>query len=131
MGRLTICMLVTATFLAGCDNVFYRPTYPTARTLTDEQISELQAEVLAVGNQCAGQRLSGRLRGFVASVQCSNPKILAAYFKVDYPDMALLNLALAKRLQLAERVDEKKITEGDMLVEFFSDVRGLPAMCTP
>jgi hypothetical protein len=67
----------------------------------------------------------------VGSVQCSNPGILAAYQGVDFPYMSLVNLALAERLQLAEQADAKKISEGDMQVEFFSDVRSLPAMPTP
>jgi hypothetical protein len=95
--------------------------------MTDEQLASLIAEVQAAGDDCRARRLSGRLKGFVASVKCSNPRLLAAYFKVNYPDMPLVDLALALRLQLAERADEKKISEGDMLVEYFSDVRGLPA----
>src|SRR3977135_2768146 len=130
MGRFAVCIAVIATLATGC-SWFDAPAHPPIPPLTDEQLAGLLAEVKAAGDQCRAQRLAGRLRGFVGSVQCSNPRILAAYSKVNFPDMALVDLALAKRLQLAERADEKKISEGDMLVEFFSDVRGLPAMSTP
>ena len=100
------------------------------RTLSDAQITQLRSEVNAAGDACRARRLAG-LGGFVTSVKCSNPLIMAAYQRVDYPYMSLLNEALAKRLQLAERADAKKISEGDMGVEFYSDVRGLPAMSSP
>ena len=126
MGRFAVCISLIATLLTSCAWL-YAPSHPPAPTLTDAQLTGLLAEVQNAGDECRAKRLSGRLRGFVASVQCSNPRLMAAYLKVDYPDMPLLDLALARRLQLAERADEKKISEGDMLVEFFSDVRGLPA----
>jgi hypothetical protein len=129
MGRsafLIVSMLVVAT---GCslDQVNRIPP----RTLTDAQFAQLRSEVQELGDRCKNLRLSGRLHGFVGSVQCSNPGIRAAYEKVDFPYLSLLNLALAERLQLAERADAKKISEGDMLVEFYSDVRSLPVIPNP
>jgi len=129
MGRSTLCAIVMAFLLSGCG--WSTPDAKPARMLSEEQIIQLRAEVKDIGDRCRSGRLSNRPAGFVASVQCSNPGILAAYQKVEFPYMGLLNLALAKRLQLAERADEKKISEGDMLVEFFSDVSGLPVMPAP
>jgi hypothetical protein len=129
MARSKIFIVMVALLAAGCG--LNEPNRPPPHLLSDAQISQLRGEIQAIGDRCRSLRVSGRVRGFVGSVQCSNPGILAAYEKVDYPYMSLVNLALAERLQLAERVDEKKITEGDMLVEFFTDVRSLPAMCSP
>lgn len=129
MGRFTAYAIVMASLLTGC--MLEGPARTPPRTLSDAQTSQLRADVQAIGDRCRSLRLAGDPPGFVASVQCSNPGILAAYQKIDFPYTSLLNLALARRLQLAERADAKKISEGDMLVEFFSDTRGLPAMCTP
>jgi hypothetical protein len=126
MGRFTIAAVLAAVTLSGC-NTYQNPP----RVLSDQEISQLRAEVQAIGDKCRSMRLSGRRPGFVPSVQCSNPGIAAAYEKVDYPYITLLNETLARRLQLAERADQKKISEGDMLVEFYSDARGLPAMPDP
>lgn len=130
MGR-TAVLVGALGILAGCGLAGCEPERPPPRILTDAQIAQLRAEVKTVGDKCRSLRLSGRVPGFVGSVQCSNPGILAAYERVDFPYGSVLNLALAERLQLAERADAKKITEGDMLVEFFSDARSLPAMPTP
>src|SRR5579864_5258472 len=127
MGRLAISVVLAAVMLSGCESSYQNPP----RILSDQQIGQLRADVQAIGDQCRAHRLSGRPPGFVPSVRCSNPGILLAYQKVDYPYLTLLNEALARRLQLAERADEKKISQGDMLVEFYSDARGLPAMPDP
>ena len=129
MGRFAIALGFMVFMLWGCS--LWDPDRYPPRTLSDQEISELRTEVQAIGDKCRTLRLSGRVPGYVASVHCSNPGILEAYQKVDFPYMSLLRLALARRLQLAERVDAKKISEGDMLVEFYSDVRGLPAMSAP
>ena len=126
MGRYAIPAVLAAVMLSGCGTYEQPP-----RILSDQQIGQLRADVQAIGDQCRARRLSGRPPGFVPSVQCSNPGILLAYQKVDYPYMTLLNEALARRLQLAERADEKKISQGDMLVQFYSDARGLPAIPDP
>jgi hypothetical protein len=129
MGRSAILIISMLFVVAGCSGL-YQYNQP-ARTLSDEQVAQLRAEIQEIGDRCKKLRLSGRLSGFVASVQCSNPGIRAAYEKVDFQYSSILNLALAERLLLAERVDAKKISEGDMLVEFYSEVRSLPAIPNP
>lgn len=129
MGRFGIAVSLAAVMLSGCGEwgTYEHPP----RVLSDQESSQLRAEVQAIGDNCRSLRLSGRMPSFVASVRCSNPGIVVAYQRLDYPYMSLLHEALARRLQLAERADEKKISEGDMLVEFYSDARGLPAMPNP
>ena len=129
MPRSGVLVVISAIVAAGCS--LNQPDLPPPHILTDAQIAQLRGEVQTIGDKCRGLRLSGRVAGFVASVRCSNPGILAAYESVNYPYMSLLNLALAERLQLAEQTDAKKISEGDMLVEFYSDVRSLPAIPPP
>ena len=129
MGRFTIAVGLAAVVLSGCGE--WGPYRIPPRVLSNQEIDQLRAEVQAIGDKCRSMRLSGRRPSFVASVQCSNPGIVVAYQKVDYPYITLLNEALARRLQLAERADQKKISEGDMLVQFYSDARGLPAIPEP
>lgn len=63
--------------------------------------------------ECSEKRKRGELKSFKASVECSNPKIYAAWKEVGDPNMDLLNLWLAARLVGAENVDKGKITEAE------------------
>jgi hypothetical protein len=63
--------------------------------------------------ECNEKRKRGELKSFKASVECSNPKIYAAWKEVGDPNMDLLNLWLAARLVGAENVDKGKITEAE------------------
>jgi hypothetical protein len=46
-------------------------------------------------------------------VECSNPKIFAAYREAGDPNLDLLNVYLAARLVGAENVDKKRVTEAE------------------
>lgn len=129
MRRWGFLLAGAGLLLAGCNGTYAELNPP--RTLSDAQIAALRTEVEAIGGRCRAERLSRQVIGFVGSVHCSNPGILQAYERVDFPYMTLLNLGLAERLQLAERADAKAISEGDMLVQFYSEVRGLPVMPAP
>src|SRR5580658_2527830 len=91
MARSKNLVVVVALLATGCG--LGEPDRPPPRMLTDAQISQLRTEVQATGDRCRALRLSGRVPGFVGSVQCSNPGILAAYQRVDYPYVSLLNIA--------------------------------------
>jgi hypothetical protein len=129
MGRWGFLVASAGLLLAGCNGTYADRNPP--RVLSDAQIAALRTEVETIGERCRAARLSGQVIGFVGSVHCSNPAILQAYERVDFPYMTLLNIGLAERLQLAERADAKTISEGDMLVQFYSEVRGLPVMPAP
>jgi hypothetical protein len=129
MGRWGFLVVAAGLLLAGCNGTYTDRNPP--RILSDAQIAALRTEIETIGERCRAERLSGQVIGFVGSVHCSNPAILQAYESADFPYMALLNLGLAERLQLAERVDAKTMSEGDMLVQFYSSVRGLPVMPAP
>jgi hypothetical protein len=59
------------------------------------------------------KRLHGELKSYKASVECSNPKIFAAYREAGDPNLDLLNVYLAARLVGAENVDKKRVTEAE------------------
>lgn len=63
--------------------------------------------------ECREKRTRGELKSFKASVECSNPKIYAAWKEVGDPNLDLVNVFLAARLVGAENVDRGKITEGE------------------
>jgi hypothetical protein len=48
--------------------------------------------------ECNAKRLHGELKSYKASVECSNPKIFAAYREAGDPNLDLLNVYLAARL---------------------------------
>jgi hypothetical protein len=63
--------------------------------------------------ECNAKRLHGELKTYGASVQCSNPKIFAAYREAGDPNLDLLNVYLAARLVGAENIDRKRVTEAE------------------
>jgi hypothetical protein len=63
--------------------------------------------------ECKAKRLGGELKTQKASVECSNPKIFAAYREAGDPNLDLLNVYLAARLVGAENVDKKRVTEAE------------------
>jgi hypothetical protein len=63
--------------------------------------------------ECNAKRLHGEPKSYKASVECSNPKIFAAYREAGDPNLDLLNVYLAARLVGAENVDKKRVTEAE------------------
>jgi hypothetical protein len=67
----------------------------------------------AAMTECSEKRRRGELKSFKASVECSNPKIYAAWKEANDQNLDLLNVLLAARLVGAENVDRGKITEAE------------------
>ena len=63
--------------------------------------------------ECYEKRKRGELKSFKAAVECSNPKVYAAWKEVGDPNLDLLNVLLAARLVGAENIDRGKITEAE------------------
>jgi hypothetical protein len=83
-------------------------------------------EASAAALECRSRRLSGELKSYVASAQCSNQRILRAYQTVHYRYMDLIYQWVAKRTELAERQDKDLLTDAQANLEgaqFFSDLR--------
>ena len=77
--------------------------------------------------ECKEKRLRGELKTFRASVECSNPKVYAAWKDAGDPNLDLLSVLLAARLVGAENVDKGKITEAEyqlQLAELNSRLNG-------
>ena len=120
-GEVTQC-LATGAFplinqhqcVVEYENVgWLRTTAPEAQQAQRLQVAERDAEIKAALEECRNARLSGSLKGYVASVQCSNPRIREANRRAGYQFMDLVDLALAARLADAERQDAGKMSEAD------------------
>lgn len=75
--------------------------------------------------ECKNKRLSGELKTYEASAECSNPRIIEAYQEAGYRYMDLVSLMTAKRLELAEEIDQGKITEAQAQLEFAQFMTGI------
>ena len=67
--------------------------------------------------ECRDKRLRGELPTQVASVQCSNPTIIAAFQKAHYRYMDLIQFFAAKRLEFAAKIDRGELTEQQAQLE--------------
>ena len=63
--------------------------------------------------QCKEKRLRGELKTYKASIECSNPKVYAAWKEAGDPNLDLVSIMLAARLVGAENVDKGKITDAE------------------
>jgi hypothetical protein len=66
---------------------------------------------------CKQKRLSGELKTYVESVQCSNPALISSYRNAGYPYMDLIELLAASRLVGAERIDKHEMTEAELQLQ--------------
>ena len=63
--------------------------------------------------ECKDKHKRGELKSLKATVECSNPKVYAAWKEAGEPNLDLLNVLLAARLVGAENVDRGRITEAE------------------
>src|ERR1700688_596491 len=78
-----------------------------------EMIPFAGAEMQNVIVGCRNKRLSGALKSFTESANCSNSMIVLAYGWLNYPYMDLVQLVAASRLAVSERVDDGKVSEAE------------------
>jgi hypothetical protein len=76
-----------------------------------------RAKSVAATRECQESRLRGEIKTHKESVECSNPKIFAAWQQAQYPYMDLVQLQLSARLVGAENLDKKKITEAEFQLQ--------------
>lgn len=81
-------------------------------------ISKAIAESFAVVNACRAKRLAGELKSYAASAQCSAPLISEAYSNAAFPYMDLVATYVAKRTEVAGRLDRSEETLVDAAVEY-------------
>jgi hypothetical protein len=80
-------------------------------TYRPEMIPYAAAEMQNVIAGCRNKRLSGELKSFAESANCSNSMIVLAYGWLNYPYMDLVRSIAASRLAVSERVDEGRLSE--------------------
>jgi hypothetical protein len=97
------------------------PTQPAEDPLTVASKAAISA-----ANECRAKRLSGELKTYVESVECSNPRIVEAWSAANYKYMDLVKSFAAKRLELARRVDRGELSEDQnqrQIADFYSWLR--------
>jgi hypothetical protein len=105
MSHLWVAVIATLV-LGGCQAAQQRSVNAAIKEQVDEAAQD-----------CRQKRLNGELKTFVASVQCSNPRIIAAYQNANYPNMDLVELVTASRLAGAEKIDRGEITEAEFQLQ--------------
>lgn len=80
-------------------------------------LNQAGEEAKAAALECKNKRLSGELPTHVASTECSNPQIIAAFRRAGYRYMDLIYLLAAKRRALAEQIDNGTLTEAQAELE--------------
>ncbi len=81
---------------------------------TTSEIYRVDKEEIKIAiEECRNKRLNGELKTYVDSAKCSNPRILAAYEKANYPYMDLVSLFITKRMEVSEKIDSKQLTEAE------------------
>ena len=77
------------------------------------KIAEADRKAAAVSDECRQKRLRKEVKGYVGSVNCSNPQLYEIWREAGDPALDLLNVELAARLVGAENVDKGKVSEGE------------------
>lgn len=67
--------------------------------------------------ECRAKRLSGKLSTYVASVQCSNPRMIQAFKVAHYRHLDLIDYLAATRLELAAKMDRGELTVQEVKLE--------------
>jgi hypothetical protein len=83
----------------------------------EEVLARAFQEGQAAAIECRIKRLSGELHTHIQSVQCSNGRIIQAFWSVNYRYMDLIGRYTAGRLQIAEKIDRGLITEAQVQTE--------------
>jgi hypothetical protein len=102
--------------LAGC-GIARQQQVAAARQQYVDGIKQAGVEAKAAMLECKNKRISGELKTYVASVQCSNPRITEAFQRAGYRYMDLVGVLTARRTEVAEKIDEHKITEAQATLE--------------
>lgn len=89
------------------------PMPPTASVALNPQDAMKLAvtEMELASNECRAKRLRGELPSYVASANCSNPRIIEAFARARYRYMDLVQVFTSKRLEVAGRQDRNQLTE--------------------
>ena len=84
---------------------------------------EAMNEVQQVIDECRAKRLSGQLPNYVASVQCSNPRMVQLFSASHYRYMDLIQWLALQRLEVARRIDSHELTDAQGNLENQKNLR--------
>jgi hypothetical protein len=76
----------------------------------------LQRANAAMG-ECRDKRLRGELKSHLESTQCSNPLVVQAFSSANYRHMDLVQFLTTKRVEMARRLDQGRMTEDQAAAE--------------
>jgi hypothetical protein len=94
------------------------PPVPQPTLMDPQNPIQWAAQVtLQITNECRAKRQRGELPTYIASVQCSNPTMIAAFKEAHYKYMDLIEYFARKRLELAARIDRGELTEQQAQLE--------------
>jgi hypothetical protein len=77
---------------------------------TPAAINRATSEAEQAMAACEAQRASGQLKSYVEAANCSNPQITAAFQRISYPYMDIIQTFTTTRVVIAERADQHLIT---------------------
>lgn len=80
------------------------------------RIREAANEANTINLDCRAQKLQGKLATWVEAVNCGNDRMRQVMQASGYPHMDLVNLLLAYRILLAERMDAGQLTDAEATV---------------
>ncbi len=101
---------------------------PQAAAIPQDSLQWAVQASAKANDECRARRLRGELKTYEASVQCSNPIMIAAFTKAKYRYMDLIDAWAEKRLELAKKLDRGELTEQQVETEgdrFFSDLQAI------
>ena len=101
MKLRTLISLLISLFLAGCVSI----------ALKRQEAAMKEGE--KIKQECEQRRVQGLLKTYVESAQCSNDKMRRVIQESGFPHMDIIDLLLASRLALSQRVDGGQLTEAE------------------
>ncbi|MEI7668501.1 MAG: hypothetical protein WCJ33_00255 [Pseudomonadota bacterium] len=93
--------------------------YPSVSSLPIMQ--GVNKEIYKYIENCENQRLQGILKNYAAAAKCSNKGIISSFDDAEYPYMEIIHDFTLKRLEIAKKIDNEKITkeQGDEQIAKF------------
>jgi len=102
------------------------PRPPISRAAVDALKRQAAAQADAAMTECRNKRLAGEIKTYAGSAECSNPRIIAAYWHIDYRYMDLIFDWTRKRIEVAKKEDGGRLTEAQasaQLSQFLVELR--------
>lgn len=81
------------------------------------RMRQAMEEANRINLECRALKLQGKLTTWVEAVHCGNEPMRRMIQASGYPHMDLVNLLLANRVLLAERMDAGQLTEAEATVQ--------------